>query len=296
MDIDVILTASIIASFIAGMVALFAPCCITVLLPAYLGSVFKERRRILAMTVVFFLGIAVIIIPIGMGAVGLAQLFSDFHRELYVLGGSFMVVLGVMTFLGKSLPLMPFQKSLHMPVAAGTVDAKSVFVLGLFSGAATSCCAPVLAGAVTLAALSGTFWKALVVSFAYVFGMTFPLFILAYFYDRLGLQNMNVFKGKELTFRLGATKKRVSITSLLASIIFVVIGATLVTLALSNNAFWSPTMQAELGMSLNVWSTGLVASLGGVPEVVWGVLIIGLFVALVRTALYNNNKNKNKPK
>ena len=43
---------SLIAAFVAGMVALFAPCCVTFLLPAYLGNVFKEKERVLFMTLV----------------------------------------------------------------------------------------------------------------------------------------------------------------------------------------------------------------------------------------------------
>ena len=38
---------SLIAAFVAGMVALLAPCCITFLLPAYLGGVFKEKQKVL---------------------------------------------------------------------------------------------------------------------------------------------------------------------------------------------------------------------------------------------------------
>ena len=38
---------SLIAAYIAGMVALFAPCCISYLFPAYLGNIFKERKQVL---------------------------------------------------------------------------------------------------------------------------------------------------------------------------------------------------------------------------------------------------------
>lgn len=272
---DAILGASIIASFIAGMVALFAPCCVTVLLPAYLGSVFKERKKIVGMTFVFFLGISVVIIPIGLGAAGLAQFFRDFHKEMYVIGGAFMVILGGMTLFGKSLPFMPQKKSVQ--AIPGAVNSKSVFMLGVFSGAATSCCAPVLAGAVTLAALSGAFWKALVVTFAYVFGMTFPLFILAYFYDRFGLQKVNIFKGRDIKLKVLGTHFRASVTSVLASVIFVGMGVVLLWLGLTNNAFWSPTMQATVGEELNHWSIQLVDKLSLVPDLVWGLIIIGLF-------------------
>src|SRR3989344_9444508 len=99
---DVVFSASIIAAFVAGMVALFAPCCITVLLPAYLASAFREKKNVLKMTFVFFAGISAVLVPIGLGAAGLAQFFKDFHKELYIFGGLLMLVFAVMSFLGKS--------------------------------------------------------------------------------------------------------------------------------------------------------------------------------------------------
>src|SRR3989344_346086 len=168
---DLIFSASIIASFVAGMAALFAPCCITVLLPTYLASVFRAKKAILKMTFIFL--------------------------------------------AGRGLTIMPMPK---MPAFTG--NSKSIFLLGIFSGAATSCCAPVLAGAITLAALTASFWKALVVTFAYVFGMTLPLFIAAYFYDRFNISQSKFISGK--MFKIEIAKKKIYIhsTNLIAGIIF----------------------------------------------------------------------------
>ena len=70
---ETLIIASLITAFIAGMAALFAPCCITVLLPSYLGSIFREKRKILLMTFVFFLGILTVFLPLGLGAAGLGK-------------------------------------------------------------------------------------------------------------------------------------------------------------------------------------------------------------------------------
>src|SRR3989338_3747553 len=109
---DIIFSASIIAAFVAGMVALFAPCCITVLLPAYLASAFREKKNIMKMTFVFFAGIAAILVPIGLGAAGLAQVFQNFHKELYIFGGVFMLLLAVLAVLGKGIS-MPVPKRIQ---------------------------------------------------------------------------------------------------------------------------------------------------------------------------------------
>jgi len=47
---DLLVSTSMVAAFIAGVAALFAPCCITVLLPSYLGSIFRERTKVFLMT------------------------------------------------------------------------------------------------------------------------------------------------------------------------------------------------------------------------------------------------------
>ena len=44
---------AVLASFLAGTVALFAPCCISVMLPAYFSSAFQNRRVLVAMTFLF---------------------------------------------------------------------------------------------------------------------------------------------------------------------------------------------------------------------------------------------------
>lgn len=54
-----------------------------------------------------------------------------------------------------------------------------VLSLGVFSGIASSCCAPVLAGVMTLSALSGSAVGGLLLGFANVFGMVIPLFVMA---------------------------------------------------------------------------------------------------------------------
>jgi len=281
---DIILSASIIAAFLAGMVALFAPCCITVLLPAYLGSAFREKKNILKMTLVFFAGISAIIVPIGLGAAGLAQFFRDFHKELYIFGGLFMLVLAVMSVLGKGIS-MPLPKRIKAKINPS--NAKSVFTLGVLSGAATSCCAPVLAGAMTLAVISGAFWKAIIVVFAYVFGMTLPLFVTAYFYDKYKIEQSKIIKGKLLELKVRTKTFYVHSTNLVAGTLFLIIGGVMLVLGFSGNEFWSPQMQGEVSSALNTWTLSVFESLTIIPDIVWGAIIIGLFFFF----LYKIKKN-----
>ena len=61
-------TGSVLAAFFAGMVALFAPCCIVFLAPSYLAAAAKNHRwRLLPLTFVFAAGLALIMVPITLG-------------------------------------------------------------------------------------------------------------------------------------------------------------------------------------------------------------------------------------
>ena len=77
------LSASLLTAFIAGTFALFAPCCIGFLLPSYLGTIFKERTRVLALTGVFALGIFTVFLPIGLGIGAIGSLLTRFHDPFF---------------------------------------------------------------------------------------------------------------------------------------------------------------------------------------------------------------------
>lgn len=251
---DIIFSASIIASFLAGMFALFAPCCVTILLPAYLASVFRQKTKVIRMTLVFFAGIALIIVPIGLGAAALAGFFQDFHAELYIFGGLIMLFFGIMSFSGKGMAILPER----LRPGPDGFSKKSVFTLGIFSGAATSCCVPVLAGALTLAVLSGAFIKALIVVFAYIFGMTLPLFVLAAFWEKFNVQNSRLVRGKLFKFQFLKKKFYIHSTNLIAGILFLGIGLMLIVLVVSGNTHWSPEWQIKLGEYLTDLSTKIM--------------------------------------
>src|SRR6266849_2058756 len=88
---------SVLAAVIAGAIALFAPCCISVMLPAYFASSFPNRRLLVAMTFLFAAGIATIILPIAMGASVLQRLLTAQHTAIYVTGGLIWLALGLGT-------------------------------------------------------------------------------------------------------------------------------------------------------------------------------------------------------
>ena len=173
---------SLTASFLAGMVALFAPCCITFLFPSYLGTIFKRADKVIFYTIVFALGLATIFVPIAVGFKFIISFFDAWHTEVYYLGAGILILMGFVTFMELKLPFSFVRRG---STASNKVGVSSVYTLGVFSGITSSCCAPVLFAVVTLTSLSPTLFQAFFVASAYVLGMVFPLFVLSVFYDKL---------------------------------------------------------------------------------------------------------------
>lgn len=212
----------------AGMVALFAPCCITFLLPAYLGSVFKEKEKILFMTLVFGAGIFVMLLPAVLGVALVSKLLFRYHDTIYILGGLVMITVAAITFLGLKLP-MP---SLPQAKIAGRTDVLSIFILGIFSGITSACCAPVLVGVMALTFLSPTFFGALLVGSMYVLGMVLPLLVISVFLaDKM--PKMMFLRKAVFTLKVAGQSYAVIFSNLIASIIFLVTGAVTLNLALT---------------------------------------------------------------
>lgn len=268
---SVLLGSSVLGGFIGGIVALLAPCCVTVLLPSYFAATFKGVGNLLTMTFLFAAGIAVVILPIALGLAALGAFFSQYHTLLFLLGGTFLLVLGVMTLRGRGFEL-PFAKAPTFESRPGA----SIFALGVFSGAASSCCAPVLIGVLTLTALTSSFPGALAVSLAYVFGMVFPLFLLALAGDRFGWSRSRLVRGTMVNLGLFGRRFTVHSTNLIGGLLFIAMGLLVLALAVSGNEFVSLPGLYQIGLAARQLGDGIVAALAGVP----GLLIFAVLLAV----------------
>ena len=260
--IEGFLAATILAAFLSGAVAFFAPCCITFLLPAYFAFVVKEKKQILKMTLVFALGLATILIPIGLGLAGLGQFASQFHTEIFIAGGLFMLLLGIFTLLGKSL-MMPFK--INSP-AMNKGNTLSIYQLGLFSGFASSCCLPVLAGVLTLSLISASFMQAFLLGWAYVLGMVVPLVILALLWEKYRLAEMPLIKGKTFSIPVFGKKLELHSTSVFSGAILTIIGLLTLIAALTHNITATSNEQIQFSMWLQGTQKTILQAAQTIPD------------------------------
>lgn len=267
---NALMAGSVAAAFAAGMVAFFAPCCAGVMMPAYLAAVGGGRRlRVARLTAVYVAGVSLVVLPITLGTAALAGTISDWHPQLFVVGGLMMIGVAVALWRGTMLPI-----GLPQPRMTGSV--LSVFGLGVFSGGATACCAPVLAGAIALSATTGTVLGGLVLGTAYVAGMMAPLVPLALLYGRARKR----VREPRVTLRLGRHVKRIGVVKLAGSAVFAGFGVLFVALALTGKSDTAPGFQKAMGS----WMRQVAGFLDGVPNVVSVpvlALVVGGFLFLV---------------
>ena len=268
---SVLLGSSVLGGFIGGIVALLAPCCVTVLLPSYFAATFKGLGNLLHMTFLFAAGIAVVILPIALGLAALGSLFSEYHTLLFLVGGLFLLSLGVMTLRGRGFEL-PFAKAPSFTSRPGA----SIFALGVFSGAASSCCAPVLIGVLTLTALTTSFPGAVAVSLAYVFGMVFPLFALALVGDRFGWTRSRLVRGTMVNFDFLGRRSSVHSTNLIGGALFIAMGILVLVLAFTGSEFVSVPGLTAVGVTLRQLGDSVLSSTAWLP----GIVVFALLAAI----------------
>jgi len=274
------MAGSLAAAFAAGMVAFFAPCCAGVMMPAYLAAIGGGRRlRLARLTAVYVLGVATVVLPITLGAAALASYVSKWHPQMFAIGGLMMIGVAVALWRGTMLPI-------DMPQPKLTGSTLSVFGLGLFSGGATACCAPVLAGAIALSATSGTIAGGLLLGVAYVAGMMAPLIPLALLYG----EAKKKVRDPRVTLRLGAREKRIGLMKLVGVVVFASFGALFIALALTGNSDTAPGFQATMGR----WMRELSDYLDEVPNFVslpvLAALLAGFAYAVVKGADSNERQ------
>lgn len=285
MNETILFQTSIIAAFLAGMVALFAPCCVSYLLPAYLGSVFKERKRVLFMTLVYSLGIFVVMIPAVLGSKLISLAVFRYHEQIYLIGGTFMILVGITSLIGLKLPMPNVKQSGKQ----GT-DVLSIFTLGVFSGITSACCAPVLVGVLTLSFLSPSMWQALLIGFVYVLGMVTPLYIGSYFLDSKKVLGMTFFKRKLSEVKIFSKTYPIIMGNVISFLIFTIMGGVVVYLTLATDFSMAEMAQGFSGHinKATLW----LNSIPGADYIFLGIIALFL-VAIVKHA-FSKDQPKNK--
>jgi hypothetical protein len=157
----------------------------------------------------------------------------------------------------------------------------SVYSLGIFSGMASSCCAPVLAGVIALSSVASSFWLALGLGTAYVFGMVVPLFVIALLWDCYDWRASRLFRPRAFTWRLGPITRTLTVTGLASGLLLALIGGGMLWMGLAYSSM--PPMadwQIQLSAGLQHGGQVITNALSWVPNWAAALILLALVLGL----------------
>ena len=208
----------LLTAFPGGALALLSPCG-ALLLPGFFASTVTSRAALLPHALVFYLGLAVTLVPLGIGAGALGALVVG-HRTLLI--GLALIVLFA---LFGNIPnidlsrLLPGFDRLQQRSTRGSGFART-FVLGAVGGIAGFCAGPILGAVLTLAMGQGSMLLAGILLAVYGAGMVVPLTVLAAVWNRLGDRGRSRLRGRQFTL-LG---RRLHTTTFVTGLVIIALG------------------------------------------------------------------------
>lgn len=190
----------LLTAFLGGALAILSPCG-ALLLPAFFASTVGSGPRLLLHGTVFFVGLLLVLVPLGIGVGALGTLFVT-HRTLIIgIAAVLLVVLGVMQIFGVGFDpsrIVPGSRALQQQAAASAGLVKT-FLLGAASGIAGFCTGPILGAVLTMAATQGNPAISGLLLAVYGAGMVLPLIAIAAVWNRISDRTRRVLRGRSFT-------------------------------------------------------------------------------------------------
>lgn len=276
---DILFGGTLLTAFLGGLVALLAPCCISVMLPAYLSTGFRRRAGVLAATLIFALGVATIIVPIGLGAAALISLVSGQHALVFSVAATAMLAGGIAILFGwkPQIPMWPGRA----PTGKGYL---SVYGLGVFSGAATSCCAPVLIGVSILSGATASFPAALAVAITYVVGMVAPLALFALVWDKRDWGASKWSQGRQVTLRMGRFQRTLAFGTAASGFLLIGMAVLAYIQAAAGPGMGADGWLVSLAADLQHIAVNTTKALAWIPGWIFALLLVVAISLIIRAA------------
>ena len=262
-----------VASFLGGLLSLLSPCS-ALLLPAFFAYAFQSRSELVGKTAVFYLGLCVTLVPLGMGISAVSALVYGHRSALITVSGLVIIAFGVLQILGGGFAFGSIER------LRGRIKGNSLvatFFLGAVYGFAGFCSGPILGAVLTVAASSGSVLRGATLLATYAAGMAAPLFLMALLWDRLDLGHRRWLRGRELT--LG--RFRFHTTNLVSGLMFVAIGVLFIVFEGTSalEGLYASGGATDLAFAVERWVSGVSERFPvSVTLAVLAVMLAGLLV------------------
>ena len=263
----------LLTAFLGGALALLSPCG-ALLLPGFFASTVTTRAGLVPHALVFYLGLALTLVPLGLGVGALGSLLAGHHTLLVTVTSVLLVVLGAAHALGFGFDLgrlLPGFERLQQSSAQGRGFGRTL-LLGAVGGVAGFCAGPILGAVLTLAMGQGSTVIAGLLLAIYGAGMVVPLMILAAVWHRLGARGRSRLRGREFTL-LG---RRLHTTTFATGLLIIALGVLFWT---TNGLVTMPSLvptstlarwqASTAGLSSPLVQVGMLLALGALALGIW---------------------------
>jgi len=160
----------------------------------------------------------------------------------------------------------------------------AAYGLGLFSGIASACCAPVLAGVVVLTGTAPSFGTALAVSLTYVAGMVAPLAVVALVWERRDWGSSRLLHGRHIRVGFGRLARSLPVGTVASGVVLIGMGIVTLVTAVTGPSMPNAGWQVSLAAWLQHVSSVISKALSWLPGWALLVLLAALAAALIGQA------------
>ncbi|BBZ07026.1 putative integral membrane cytochrome c biogenesis protein [Mycolicibacterium doricum] len=238
-----------VGALLAGVASLLSPCS-ALLLPSFFAYAFDRMHRLIGRTVAFWLGLCLVLVPLGAGVGAVGSAVTRYRSEVTIVGGIVIIGFGMMTLLGKGFGIPGAQRLTARITISTTL---SVIALGAVYGLAGFCAGPLLGAVLTTSAMGANPAYGALLMAVFALGMALPLFVLAILWDRFDLAHRGWLRGRAL--RIGPVNTHS--TALLSGLIMIAIG--LLFVLTDGTANLGGVLGVDAQFDLQVW-LGRIAS------------------------------------
>ena len=228
---------SLLTAFLAGLASFLSPCVLPIV-PGYLSFISGVNvaqlkgaeppahlmRRIAIMSLVFVLGFSTVFVSLGAAATLLGYYMQQYKRELAVVGGAVVVVLGLHTAGFVKIPWLLYERRAEM--RERPLGMPGAYLVGLAFGFGwTPCIGPILAAILSIAAAEATVTKGAGLLAVYSLGLGIPFLLAAFMIEQFS----------SLFARM---KRHLDTVERAMGVLMVITGIGFLTGAVSNVSIW----------------------------------------------------------
>jgi cytochrome c-type biogenesis protein len=215
----------LVTAFIAGLLSFLSPCVLP-LVPAYIANLagttaLDTRARAswvptFIHSLFFILGFTIIFVIFG-ASVGLVGTAITAQQEtLRIIGGIFVIILGLFLVLSYKIPWLNFEKRMHFKTGGKLGYLRSLLIGFAFAVGWTPCVGPILGAILTMAWSSQSVGQGALLLVIYSLGMGIPFIVIGLIWGKI----MPLWK---------SINRYLGIISIVSGILLIIIGILIVT-------------------------------------------------------------------